>query len=135
VAALVLRAVVSLGLVLLLMAGLARLARRRFGTPGAAARGAPVTIEVLARQGLAKNASVAVVRAGGHELVLGVTDHTVTVLAQGGAPVEHDATPAEAGAVVDIREARTATLGGSDRPAPAWKALIEQAQERTVRRT
>src|SRR5689334_9533643 len=75
------RLVMAMGVVLCVMALAAKLARNR-NLGGIRRGGHTATIEVLARQGFGKNASVAVVMAAGKALVLGVTDHTVTVLAE-----------------------------------------------------
>ena len=71
-----LRIVFSLAVVLLLMWGLARLARRPLSGRGGGA------LSVLARQPLTRGASVAVVRVGERAYVLGVTDQNVTLLAE-----------------------------------------------------
>ena len=118
--ALLLRLVVSLVVVFGLMAGCAALMRRSgLGGPSARRRGLPV--EVLARYALGRRASVAVVRTGGRGLVLGITDHTVTLLAEGDPddfvpPAPPDSSP------------RT-----DSNPNP-WRALLATAQDRTARR-
>lgn len=78
-AALALRMVISLALVLGLLVWLARHAARR-GLGGAATTG--YDIEVLARRQLSRSASVQVVRVGDRTLVLGVGDSGVRVLTQ-----------------------------------------------------
>lgn len=71
------RVVVSLAVVLGLVWVLGQAARRR-GTGG----GAQTAVTVVGRQALSRSASVAVVRVVGcpHDLVLGVTDSSVTLL-------------------------------------------------------
>ena len=71
-----LRIFFSLGVVLLLMWGLAKVARRPLSGRGGGA------LAVLARQSLSRNASVAVVRVGERAYVLGVTDQNVSLLAE-----------------------------------------------------
>jgi flagellar protein FliO/FliZ len=66
----------ALAFVLGLMWLLARLVRRPLGGRGAG------VMAVLARQPLTRGASVAVVRVGRQAFVLGVTDQTVTLLAE-----------------------------------------------------
>jgi flagellar protein FliO/FliZ len=66
----------ALAFVLGLMWLLTRLVRRPLGGRGAGA------MAVLARQPLTRGASVAVVRVGRQAFVLGVTDQTVTLLAE-----------------------------------------------------
>ncbi|RYB94246.1 hypothetical protein EUA93_07755 [Nocardioides oleivorans] len=70
------RLVVSLAIVVGLMLLLARLVGKRYG----ARDGAPV--QVLHRQPLSRSASVAVVTVGGRVLVLGTTDHQVSLLTE-----------------------------------------------------
>src|SRR5919109_3870180 len=53
---------------------------RRFSGPGRAIRADAIRVDVLARRGLGKRASVTVVQIGGQGLVLGVTDQTVRLL-------------------------------------------------------
>lgn len=125
--ALVVRLVISLGVVLLLMMGAAAILRKR-AMPGAGmvARRRTVTpIEVVARQGLGKNTSVAIVRAGGRALVLGITDSTINLLAE--------ADPASLEVEVPERQG-TAAPGSEDRSGSAWMAFVDTLRERTVRR-
>jgi flagellar biogenesis protein FliO len=80
-----LRLVVSLAVVLLLLVFLARYLRnRQLGTGGGMGRPtrrrAPAPVEVLSRHGLSRGSSLAVVRAGGRLLLVGVTESAVTVL-------------------------------------------------------
>ena len=79
------RLVVSLAVVLLLLVFLARYLNNRqlgggraVGLPG---RRKPLAdVEVLSRHGLSRGSSLAVVRAGGRLLLVGVTETSVTVL-------------------------------------------------------
>jgi flagellar biosynthetic protein FliO len=119
------RLALSLGVVIALMWAVAAVLRRRgFGAPvrPGAARGGH--IELLARRSLGRNASIAVVRAGGRDLVLGITDHQVTKLDD--ADVDD----------VDLGTAGQWTGGGQGPVAPgsAWKAMLEHVRERTIRR-
>src|SRR5215471_4407525 len=78
------RLIFAMGVVVGLMMVAGRFVRNR-GLGGGPSKGtnlAPVRIEVLARQGFGRSASVAVVRAAGKVLVLGVTETSVTVLAE-----------------------------------------------------
>lgn len=72
------RTVVSLAAVLGLVWLLARVARRR----GAGATAGAAGFAVLGRHALGRSAGVAVVRVGDQALVLGVTEHSVRLLAQ-----------------------------------------------------
>ena len=120
------RLVLSMGVVLLVMALAAKVARNRnFG--GMRTRGKTTKIEVLARQPFGKSASVAVVMAGGKALVLGVTDQSVSVLAE--------ADPSSIEIEPEPEAHRTAPLwNGAGRSGLTWKALIEQLRERSTRR-
>jgi flagellar protein FliO/FliZ len=95
---------------------------------GTARNRRPLPIELLARQGLGRASSVAVVRTSGKVLVLGVTEANISLLAE----VDPDSVD------IDGPEADwTAPPGGGPmvRPGQTWKALIESARERTVRRS
>lgn len=74
----VLRAVISLALVLALLIFCMRVLARRGGF--APTTRTPVDIEVLGRRQLARTSSIQVVRVGGRVLVLGVTETEVSVL-------------------------------------------------------
>jgi flagellar biogenesis protein FliO len=121
------RLFISLAVVLGLMIMAGKLLRgRTAGGMGRRTRIAP--IEVLARQGLGRSSSVALVRAGGRVLVLGVTDSQVNVLAEGDelALVEEDRPEAQ----------WTALPGnGTDRSSWTWKTMLDTAREKTVRRS
>jgi len=132
VGTLVLRAILSLGAVIGLMAFVARGARKRLGLPGTGRRSTAVRVEILGRQQVAKSASVAVVRTAGRALIIGITEGSVTVLAD--ADLDALEAPATDEVATQTRGAWTASLGRHRRPQPAWKALIELAQEKTVRR-
>ena len=133
--ALLVRVVVSLGVVLVVMWGAAAVLRRSgvTGTVGTGARGGrrKAPVEVLARHGLSRGASVTVVRLGGRGLVLGVTDQHVTLL------TEID--PAELDAPPDANDAGSSAAGtagpGIGSGALPWKVALEQLRERTVRRS
>ena len=127
--ALIGRMALSLGVVLVLVAGLARLARQRgglgFGPPRRA------KLDVLVRQQVAKSSSLAVVRVGGRDLLVGVTPSTISLLLD-----------TEEGALVPAAGADTEPVGRQGVP-PAtqgmfpsspWKVMLEQLRERTVRR-
>lgn len=149
-AGLVLRVVVSLGLVLCLLwfaaRGLRKTQRRTRGG---------VDVDVLARQPLARNASLAVVRLGDRALVLGVTESRIDLL--------HDAALADvmvpwadqvgqvgqmgpmgkvdsADSVASVRSlgssgpmAGTALAGSALNP-QTWARAVQVLRERTVRR-
>jgi flagellar biosynthetic protein FliO len=125
VVSLLFRVVVSLGVVI----GLLWLAARVLGqgklTSGLRSRTTP--IEVLARHSVGRRASVTLVRTAGRGLVLGVTDSTVTVLAD---------MPADDLVVEPPEAPRTASPVGASAPAPsAWKAILDAVRDKTARRS
>jgi flagellar protein FliO/FliZ len=116
------------------MAGAAAVLRRSgvVGTTGVGKRGglrrrhAPV--EVIARHGLSRGSSVAVVRLGDRALVLGVTEHQVSLL------TEID--PAELASPLDSEDVAAGPAGpGIGAGALPWKVALEQLREKTVRRS
>ena len=125
------RLAISLAVVLGAMALAAKVLKKR-AMPGAGGRTKRIApIEVLARHGLGRTASVAMVRAGGKVLVLGVTDAAVSVLAE----ADPDALEAED---IPVRGQWTAVQGAGPvlaRSDWTWKAMIDAARERTVRRS
>ncbi len=122
---LLLRVVVSLGVVLGVMWGAAKLLGQGGLSRGFKPRNAPV--EVVARHSVGRRASVTLVRTGGRGLILGVTDQTVTVLAE----IDPDALVVEA----PEEAPRMVPLGGVNAPAvPAWKAALDALRAKTVRR-
>ncbi|MDA8391740.1 MAG: flagellar biosynthetic protein FliO [Actinomycetota bacterium] len=139
VATLFLRLALALAVVFVLMAVAARLARRHVG-PGSRL-GRRGGIEVLGRASLSKSSSVVVVRLSGRDLVLGVTSQQVNLLgeAAGGVlwPVPQQAVAGVLAGVepagVEPAEGSKGGGHGSATPASAWKAVVEQLRERTVR--
>jgi flagellar protein FliO/FliZ len=140
---LVVRLVVSLGLVVGILLGAAWVLRRK----GPLASGAG-GIQVLARHALGRGSTLQVVRVGDRALVLGVTDEHVSLLASGDADeFDHLAGGRSA---VDLRTTTTAVapsrLGRGRTPGPgelsvpvsdampSGKGLIDALRERTVRR-
>jgi flagellar biosynthetic protein FliO len=121
--ALFFRLIFSLGIVIGLM-WVAATALRRRGLAPAGRRPGQVQVELLARRPLGRNASIAVVRVGGRSMVVGVTDHNVTKLDD--AQIEE----------VDLDDAGAmwTVPAGTPSPGTAWKAMLEQLRNRTVRR-
>ena len=116
------RLIVSLGVVIGLMWLAARTMRRRgFGGPS---RRPGVHVDIIARRTIGRNSSIAIVRAGSQGLVVGITDHQITKLAD----ADLDEIDLEA------EGQRTAAPQGPDGPTPSWKAMLEQLRDRTVRR-
>jgi len=138
--ALLVRVVVSLGVVLAIMAGAAAVLRRSgvTGTTGGSRRGlrrrhAP--LEVIARHGLSRGSSIAVVRLGERALVLGITEHQVSLLKEID-PAELEAPP-ESEDPSSPGTPRTPPTAGPGIGAGAlpWKVALEQLREKTVRRS
>jgi flagellar biosynthetic protein FliO len=117
------RLIMSLGVVIGLMWVAANVLRKRgfSGVAGKRATRGP-QVELLARRPLGRNASIAVVRVGDRSLVVGVTDHQVTKLAES----DYDD--------IDLNEGNTWTVpSGANGPASAWKTMLEQLRNRTAR--
>lgn len=124
---LVLRVVVALGVVLAVI----WVAHRRVSRMRARTKRTGL-VQLVARQSLAPKASMVIVDADGRRLVLGVTEHAVSVLSDRPAPVADadfdavlaaavapDSTSLEASAVAP---ARTALEASASVPAPAASA-------------
>lgn len=122
-AALLGRLVISLVVVMALMA-LAAKAMRGRALGGMRVRKQPAAIEVLGRHPLSRSSSIAVVRAGGRHLVLGVTDNSVRVLAE-----------ADPAALEEPEAERTQPRGGNPSPLQPRKSLLDVLREWTVRRS
>ncbi|GGS86689.1 hypothetical protein GCM10010156_51540 [Planobispora rosea] len=142
----VLRITFSLLVVLLLVWGLSKVARKPM-----AARGGHLS--VIARQQLSRNSSVAIVRVVDRALVIGVTEGQVTLLTETDlAAVEEpreqsvertpvslpdvlpaaDSSPAAEEATPE-RAAATGPLAGSALSLQTWKTALETLRERTAR--
>lgn len=129
----VLRLVFSLAVVLTLMWFAARFVRQRqLGVGVSRSRTHAATVEVLARHGLSRSASVAVVRVAHQVLVLGVTDTSVQVLrelAEEDVAVDEPEPAPASGLSLVAPLAGLPGLAGLD-----FKAVLETWRERTVRR-
>ena len=88
------RVVFSLAVVLAMMWGLSRVMRGR--TPTSKGLG----LDVVSRTSLGKHAAVVVLRTGDRGLIVGVTDHTVSVLGEMELP--QDAAPVEVRTPIEI---------------------------------
>ncbi len=131
-----LRAGLSLVIVLAMLGGFARLARRRqagrvFGTRPH--EGQPV---VIGRLGLGRSVQVAVVRIGKRDLVLGVAANRVELLTEA-AVGEFAPEEAEANGHLDQLAQESFARKNSLRaasPTSAWTSVLEALRERTIRR-
>ena len=113
---LIVRIAFSLLVVLGLMWGLAKLARRPLAGRGGGA------LDVLARQQLSRGSSVAVVRVADRALVLGVTDSGVSLLADADADVfaEYTSQPSIRRTKVELEPAKGGRLAGSALSPTTW---------------
>jgi flagellar protein FliO/FliZ len=126
--ALLVRVVVSLGVVLAIMAGAAAVLRRSGVAGGRTPRRRAARVEVVARQALGRSSSVTVVRLGERAVVLGVTESSVNLLGE--------VDPGELEAPEGPEAPGTASPGsGFTSAASAWKAVLENLRDRTVRRS
>lgn len=145
-AELTIRMLLGLAVIVGMLALGTRMVRRRVG--GAAA----VAIDVRGRQVLSKAASVAVVQVGSRNLLLGVSEHGVSLLAEGDDLVDDPTAGTDSGdsSAIDLTDAIDATegaattdeTGGTDarRPRIASTALdhatvIDALRQRTVRKS
>lgn len=113
------RLVFSLAVVLVLMFLVARVMRNRT-MPGVGRLGARRDLlQVVARQTLTRTASIAVVHAADRALVVGITDHGVSVLA------ELDVSALEP----DEPDGESPVTGG-----PTWQGFLDLLRDRSVRR-
>lgn len=101
------------------------------------------SLQVLQRQALTKNTSVSLLEVDGKRLLVGVTEQSVTLLAQLSAPAASPSPEVDLQAdLVDLEnllgEGRTpAPIARSEAPAAmenAWKLALDSLRERTVRR-
>jgi flagellar protein FliO/FliZ len=111
---LALRVVVSLAIVLGLMWGLTKVTRGRTTVRG-------VPLDVVSRAPLGKHSSVAVLRVGGRGMVVGVTEHQITLLGE----IELEPEPE----VTEVRETLDlqAELGSAVAPVPSGRRAAREA--------
>lgn len=131
---LAIRIAFSLLIVVGLLWGLAKLARR----PLSVSRGGMLT--VLARQQLTRGASVAVVQVADRALVLGVTDSGVTLLGDADLDLLEDFRPEPASrrepVEVDLMQAPVRPVMAGSALSPAtWRQAMDFIRERTARRS
>lgn len=122
------RLLVTLALVVGVMLFAVKIARRRRGLSPRTAIGQS-QIELVARRGLGRSSSIAVVKFGGRHLVVGVTDAAVSVLAN-----IDDAALGDPRQVSGELEATRTSLSRGTHPVPTRMALLDAMRDRTVRR-
>ncbi|HXX89754.1 MAG TPA: flagellar biosynthetic protein FliO [Acidimicrobiales bacterium] len=137
VTSLFLQLVIGLGVVLGVIALVARVLRGRAGLALSAAR-RQGPLAVLARQGVAKGSAVAVVRAGRRVFLVGITAQAVRRLAElDPAELEGtlDGSPPTGVQIADRANGFAPTYSTKkQRPTTTWTSTIEQLRELTVRR-
>jgi flagellar biosynthetic protein FliO len=123
------RTLLALAVVLFLVWAMSRLARRGQGGGGFSKRPAApegTRLEVLGRKSLSRTASVVIVRAGGRDLVVGVTPQSVSLISEIPVP---EVEPTSSDLQVD-----TPWRAESRQTPMAWDATISKLRELTVRR-
>ncbi len=123
------RTLLALAVVLFAVWGLSRLARRTqsggFAKKAGAASGA--RLELLGRRSLSRTTSVAIVRVGERNLVVGVTPQSVTLISEiPTSELQSD--------VADLLPTDTPWRAESRQTPMAWDATISKLRELTVRR-
>ncbi len=141
---LALRMILALAILVVVLLGAGRLARKRLGGAGRMPE-----IEIAARRQLTKTSTLAVVRAGQRHVLIGVNDHAITVLAEGqDLLADDDGVESEPGSepVVDIRTPEQQATAGDGRrrearrPGPTIRSagprssVVEALRDLTVRR-
>ena len=87
-------------------------------------------LQVLARQGVGRHASVTVVRAGDKALVLGVTEQNISLLAE-----LNDVDLAQVQDLLEPQGTGASAGAGTAASGSARTGLLSQIRERTVRRS
>lgn len=118
-----LRVIISLVVVVSLMLVFSSYLRRG-GAFGAISRKRG-TLEIVSRQGLSRNASITLVRAGSRALILGVTDHNITLLLDGDTE----------DLIEESEPLGTVASGVPPGSFPTWKNLIDSMRDRTLRKS
>jgi flagellar biogenesis protein FliO len=123
----ILRLVVSLGIVLGMIAALAWVAKRPKGLGlGFNTKGA---ITVRGREQLGRASTIALLQVGDRTILVGANEHTIEVLAEG-----DELLPPEPEAPVSADD-RTSSIAEPDGSVPPGMNLIEMLREWSVRRT
>ena len=109
------------------------------GGRGGKARSATL-LDIVARKPLGRNAQLAVVRAGNKTLVLGITEHQITMLSESDAgwldePNDFEGFETEPLKQDAIGTQRTGLLNAAQRSTfPTWKTMLNDVRDRTARR-
>ena len=143
---LLVRLVVSLGIVIGLMLVLSGALRKRGivigganGTGRARQARSVAMLDIVARKPLGRNAQLAIVRAGNKTMVLGITEHQITMLTETD-PTWDDNLDGDIDVNIDSNFNATETQrtgfprSGPPGTFPTWKTMLEGVRDRTVRR-
>jgi flagellar protein FliO/FliZ len=136
---LVVRLVASLGMVVAVILVIAKVVRARGGLRLGGSANGP-RLDVLDRTSLSRSASVAVVRVGGRGLIVGITEQSVTLLAEAPELIARyelsstDTMEAERTAPPAEHEV-SVWPDAAPAPEPARMNLFEALREATVRRS
>lgn len=135
---LVVRVALALAVIVATLGIAGRLVRRRQVSSGAVRSGA---LQLRARVPLSKSASLVVVHTGGRELVLGVTQASVTLVTERDVPAGDDSLPIASGlrrlAATPLASGAAGAgppLGLLGAPPSPWTAMLDRARARTLRR-
>ena len=121
-----LRLTVAVAVVVGLLLLTARLTRR---VSSKGQGGSRSTLRVVARQPLSRSASVAIVAHGSRTFVLGVTDHSVSLIAE-----QTDLADEADRNSSDAARLSSPQTSGLSEPATPLATLVESMRERTIRR-
>ena len=89
-------------------------------------------LDIVARKPLGRNAQLAVVRAGNKTLVLGITEHQITMLTETDPDWDIEEDPFN----IDLSEAQRTGLPVSTPSGtfPTWKTMLDGVRDKTLRR-
>ena len=139
---LIVRLVVSLAIVLGLLLIIAGTLKKRGIAVGGGGLGkgsrssAQFDLEILTRKPLGRSAQLAVVRTADKTLVLGITEHQITMLTEIDSTLDLDDARSMAldiSSPIPTEAQRTALLGTNPGSFPTWKTLIDNVRDKTVR--
>jgi flagellar protein FliO/FliZ len=144
------RLFISMAVVIGVMWLVARVMKNRQVTGGGIVRKSPTqkaapVVQIVAKQGLSRNSSITIVRVGDRELVLGVTDSNISLLAETDTVSIGTSNPlgtSKTGVVLDDQGHMQLEIQGTGTPRTAAtalsmsarKGLLEQVREMTVRK-
>jgi flagellar protein FliO/FliZ len=128
------RLLASLGMVVAVILVIAKVVRARGGLRLGRASDGP-KLDVLDRTSLSRSASIAVVRVGGRGLVVGITDASVTLLAEAPELVDRYEHREAERTAPPVEHEVPEWLDATSAPEPARMNVFEALREATVRRS